>query len=445
MPDLCLSCIGDNALKERLHPLSTTVTCTYCGKAGVGLSVEALAAAVDEPLRVAYRHGQVRPHYPVEADSPTWEQEGEELTFLLQEEVEIDDVPATALAQALVAADPADVTNGGEPFFTADQLYERAEVYDWDYLETWNAFAVRIKHRRRFFDSEAIHQLAQILGQPGSAEAHELPIATVGPDQEIQRVFRARRTNSADHARLILAFPANELTLPPPSQAIAGRMNPAGISVFYGALTEKVAVAEVRPPLGGIVIVGSFRPSRALRLLDLTKLGQAFSGSIFSSQYATRAARLRFLKRFRSLIAYPVQPSDEALEYLPTQAVSEYVGSVLGFDGILYASSQIGTTGDVDEYVEEGDPPIVPYTECNVAVFSVPPKQASDGPVEGRSDPRSLAPLLYDDDSAHGVWITRIAYEYSRIPLDDERGELLPDSEALPIDLADQTSRGEMP
>lgn len=36
----------------------------------------------------------------------------------------------------------------------------------------------------------------------------------------------------------------------------------------------------------------------------------------------------------------PVQPNHEALEYLPTQAVAEYVVNVLGFDGIRYASAQ---------------------------------------------------------------------------------------------------------
>jgi hypothetical protein len=208
MPDLCLSCVGDVALKEQLKHLSTNVTCTYCGKPGVGLSVEAVAAAIDEPLRVAYCHGQVRPHFATRSDSLDWEQEGEDLAFLLQEELGTNLEPAVALAQALIEADPADVASEDEPFFTIDQLYERTEVlHGWDYFETWNAFAARIKYRRRFFDSEAIHQLGQILGEPGSPEAQELPIAVIGPDQQIQRVFRARRPDSADKARLILAFP----------------------------------------------------------------------------------------------------------------------------------------------------------------------------------------------------------------------------------------------
>jgi RES domain len=44
--------------------------------------------------------------------------------------------------------------------------------------------------------------------------------------------------------------PDRDIGPPPPSVAVAGRMNAAGISVFYGATHPGVALAEVQPPVG---------------------------------------------------------------------------------------------------------------------------------------------------------------------------------------------------
>ena len=70
---------------------------------------------------------------------------------------------------------------------------------------------------------------------------------------------------------------------------------------------------------------------------------------------------MRFLEEFHRRISRPVLPSDEALEYLPTQAIAAYVAGVMGLDGVIYASTQVGAERNAREQVER--------TLCNVAFF----------------------------------------------------------------------------
>jgi hypothetical protein len=283
----------------------------------------------------------------------SWNQGGDELSYVLQDELGIDCEPAEQLANLLVDRDSGAWRDGDEPFFDFEHGYERRRVSSGGYAYVWRDFSSRIKHERRFFDDEARQCLATILGEPDSPQAAELPVLEIGPGTRVQVLFRARRATSNEEAHRIAKTPAAELGPPPRHLATAGRMNPAGISVFHGACSENIAVAEVRPSVGGLVVTGAFRPVERLRLLNLPKIGADSPGSVFAPEYKECAARLAFLKIFHALIASPVQPYHEPLEYIPTQAVAEYVTSVLGLHGILYASTQVGAAPAPDAYMRE--------------------------------------------------------------------------------------------
>lgn len=189
---------------------------------------------------------------------------------MLQEELGIDYDPAEALITTLIENNPANPADGDKPFYSDDNNYHRCYQSSEKYLETWDYFSDRIKHQRRFFDEEARTLLAKILGEPGSIKANQLPVFELGPNTRAQFIFRARRVDSEQIAKTIKTNPARELG-PPPIAISAGRMNPVGISVFYGALSKDTAIAEVRPFVGGLVVVGQFKPTRKLKLLDLSQ------------------------------------------------------------------------------------------------------------------------------------------------------------------------------
>jgi hypothetical protein len=354
---ICLTCVRDGPLRAQLKRAAHRGTCSYCDKTKPCVSIQTLAEAVEGPLQMFCAHGATVRRYSAHTDDTYWDQEGEELAALLQHEAELDAEAANDLSTYLEQHDPAWPPHGEEPFFERGALYVRTPamyIGDGRYGQLWEGFATRITHERRFFDTQAAKQLADILGGPGSAKAVSLPVLEIGPETPYPTIFRARVATSEAQAREILTDPGHEVGPPPREKATVGRMNPAGISVFYGALGAHTAVAEVRPYVGGLVVVAQFTPTRCLRLLDLTQMGSGYTGSIFADDYADRVSRRQFLRGFHALIARPVRPGDEQTAYVPTQAVAEYVGNVLGFDGLLFASVQVGAV-DASDDGEEGD------------------------------------------------------------------------------------------
>ena len=83
--------------------------------------------------------------------------------------------------------------------------------------------------------------------------------------------------------------------------------------------------------------------------------------SIFSPAYDHLRNKIGFLEEFHRRISRPVLPSDEVLGYLPTQAVAAYVANVMGLDGVIYASTQVGAEGSSQEQVDR--------KLCNIALF----------------------------------------------------------------------------
>jgi hypothetical protein len=125
--------------------------------------------------------------------------------------------------------------------------------------------------------------------------------------------------------------------------ASAGRMNARGISVFYGANEARIAIAEVRPPVGSQVAVARFDIIRPIRLLDLAALSSVSARvSIFEPGSAKHLERASFLRTLTERMTRPVMPDDEAFDYLPTQAVADFLATENdpALDGIIFPSVQ---------------------------------------------------------------------------------------------------------
>lgn len=173
-------------------------------------------------------------------------------------------------------------------------------------------------------------------------------IREIGPTDADHHFYRVRVSFSERELKEILAAPVKELGPPPTCNAKAGRMNAAGISVFYGAMDAATCIAETRPPVGSYIVLGRFEIIRPLRILDFDALREVnIEGSYFDPSYHERWKRASFLRRLVQEISRPVMPCDEEFEYLPTQAVSEYLAERIEprLDGIVFHSSQTGGEG----------------------------------------------------------------------------------------------------
>jgi len=156
------------------------------------------------------------------------------------------------------------------------------------------------------------------------------------------RLFRGRIGPSEKPYRT-----ARKLGPPPERKAVANRMSPAGIPMFYGAVDEFGAIAETmvgRLPKGKILNVGVFETIESMSVLDLTNVPGI--PSLFSPLRHFRPI-LRFLRSFVNDLSKPIKKDDRVhTEYVPTQIVTEYVRHSFHMDsgpliqGIFYPSSR---------------------------------------------------------------------------------------------------------
>lgn len=201
----------------------------------------------------------------------------------------------------------------------------------------WEEFCHTIKHKRRF-SIEDEHTSEDIFGykKPVSDIIDRIfsTIRQCGCIFTYREGWRLYRSRAFKDGR-----PTNfdDLTAPPDKRAKLNRMSPAGISMFYGASNSATSIAEMGE-YDGTLFVGRFTLKRDVRLIDLTSLP---SPSYWTD---THIGDIRFLREFAEEVSKPILPDDRDIDYLPTQAFTEYVRYRFkedgkNIDGILYNSS----------------------------------------------------------------------------------------------------------
>lgn len=205
--------------------------------------------------------------------------------------------------------------------------------------DIWNEFADHIKRKRRFIpkQDDMRHLANPADWLPGMLEAAAVQVT---PNSIF---FRAREGSVREGFGHPKAFPASQMSAPPPDKARRNRANPAGISYLYVAEEEATAVGECRPFVGAKVSICKLRPKRELRVADLKKFHGV--GSPFGhTDLAALIERNTLLNALNEELAKPVNPEDNEVEYVPTQYLAEVILNA-GYDGIRYRSavSESGT------------------------------------------------------------------------------------------------------
>jgi hypothetical protein len=316
---VCVLCTTNPHLKRWIEANGSVGPCSLCGSAG--------HPTADLTLFLAHIDCVIRRHYSPDRD------EGEGALDLIARTAGISRDLARLVTEVIH-----DDEGPGHSFCDYGPL-SFAGHWSHEHTDRWERLKEIVKHRARFLEPETRSILDSLLGGLetfcGGVTIRELRPADV--------VFRARLAGSYREADDWFKYPKANLNAPPEDKATAGRMNPAGVRAFYGAFQKRIAVAELRPPIGSHVVVGAFVPARSLRVLDLGVLGDVFEyEDLFGPHFDAVSTRLTFLRMLEQEISLPIQPHDQALEYIPTQVVAEYVRLVLGLDGVAYRSAQIG-------------------------------------------------------------------------------------------------------
>lgn len=355
---ICHKCIGEEYLRTEVRNKGKVNKCSYCGGKAKSYTLDDIA----EHVEIAFEH-----HYTRTSDQPNswqqsllsdresdydWERDGEPVVGSIEMGADISEKAAQDIQRILddKYGDFEAAKMGEETEFGSDSYYEEKGTSDLAWQEEWSNFERSLKTEARFFSRSAAAHLASIfdgIDKMSTTDGKPL-VVDGGPQTPLSEVFRARVFQSEDKLTEALSRPDRHLGSPPAIFAIAGRMNARGISVFYGASNPEVAISEVRPPVGSQVAVARFDIIRPLRLLDLTALSAVTDkGSIFDSTWITRLERVTFLRSLSQRITKAVMPDDEALEYLPTQAIADFLATENNpvLDGIIFPSVQAGVDG----------------------------------------------------------------------------------------------------
>jgi len=356
---ICHECIGEAHLAELVEAEGRRRRCSYCGERLKSETIEVLADRIEQAFEQHYERTTRNPdgiQWAMMKDKELdyeWEREGELAIWAIAGAADVGEDIATDL-QIVLNDRHADIESamiGEETEFDDEVHYEQILPSSREWHERWHEFERILKEESRFFSRECQGQLEAIFAGIDAMHTRsgQHVVETFDPENEDSILYRARVFYREPELEEALKRP--DLLLGPPPSAVtgAGRMNAKGVSVFYGASSVEGALAEVRPPVGSKVVVAQFSPLRALRLLNLSALQNVnIAGSIFDPAYADALARMGFVRTLSNRLSRPVMPTDVDFDYLPTQAVADFLANHRDFnlDGVRFTSVQTGGASD---------------------------------------------------------------------------------------------------
>jgi hypothetical protein len=343
---VCADCIREQYLSEMIRQEGISGHCDACDKRKLNtISIERLGEILARVIQKHYETGVETPRFYDDSDKPSWEQNGEDISFIVQEVLGQCFDFNEEIGDAVISSEHCDVQHGEVPFFDDETKYEEKPTRPYTYSYAWTETQQELLTRRRFFSPSAkslFDNLFQDVDKllTSDAPANEKPrVVSMMPAGTV--VFRGRMCDSSKSAAM-LQEPYKQVGPPPPQATRAGRMNAEGIPVFYGALDIATCLAELRPALGTEAAVISVETTSNVRLLDFTRIQSAYrSLSYFQPDFSDQASRLAFIRQLAKLICRPIVPGHES-QYVITQTMMEYLAHVhtKPFDGVLFNSSQ---------------------------------------------------------------------------------------------------------
>lgn len=351
--NLCYRCVKESFLSQEIKTNGLDLECAYCNQVAPSLTLGVLAERINEVFDQHYVRTSDQPNdwqsmaLRDKESSYEWERDGEPVVYAIMNAAKIPELAAQDIQQILEEkhSDFEAMTMSDETEFASGSSYEERGTDIQAWWELWTTFENSLKTEARFFSDGAEKSLKSVFSGIDSmlTDDGKTMVVDAGSGTQYESFFRARCFQSDDELKNALLRPDLELAGPSSRKAKSGRMNAHGISVFYGSNRADVAIAEVRPPVGCKVTVARFEVIRPLRLLDLTALRRATAvGSLFDPKFSAELERAMFLRTLSHEIVKPVMPDDEAFDYLPTQAVADFLASSAGtkLDGILFPSVQ---------------------------------------------------------------------------------------------------------
>lgn len=338
---VCVSCIGEDALKEFIEWNADETYCDFCGKSydkDYSIPIDDLLKHIRECISREYDDAaNWLPHDSSEGGYQWPTIDAYDLIIELQ--IDFPKDQSGALLQYVLS----DLSN---------QVWCENNPYGMNSLEvaqfSWEQFSRIVKHETRcFFGAiQRENRFSEAL-TPGELLARILDYAehmTLVKDNDAGLIIHRARVWKNNQP-----WNSPEELGPPPTDKASqpNRMSPAGIPMFYGSENLETAVLETASG-SGTFSVGQFKTSRPIVLLDISSvppLPSIFKMIPDSLEVDPRQA-IEFLTHISEEISKPVtRDGHEDIEYVPTQVVTEFIRAqeFLGrtaIDGIKYESAR---------------------------------------------------------------------------------------------------------
>jgi RES domain-containing protein len=344
---VCAQCLSNRYLAAVIDTSLPPRVCGFCERSKAVAELTTVVAAVDRRLaEVARRSNSFQD--PVDLKAGVRYEDGvHTLEDLVARNLSGSaDGVASAIAKGLLVLgkERRAAKTGDEPVWSGRYRYSAVSIpySPFQLEERWQEYLGFVNNGARFFNNSALQFLDDLFKVIDRLSMN----AFFGPTKPVQEqnlgtVWRARVAKTPEVLDKILAKPAAELHAPPPTVAKPGRMNAERVPVFYAARDEKTAVAELRPGIGEQIVVGKFKVTRPVRLLDMLILDRAHGAtlSIWDPQFKKREVMRALLKRLHERVRRPIASGAEH-EYLATQMLAEYLSVHMHVEGIVFGSAQ---------------------------------------------------------------------------------------------------------
>lgn len=341
---VCFSCIEDSALQDVVKSHVKTNYCPYCGKRSrklIAAPLDVVTEHMAECISQVYTDpAEVLPYESSEGgyQGTVYDTEElfEEIGFCVKNDELFDDIRSSFVRDAWTEENWLSLAPDERKFYG------------------WEDFKEALKHKRRYtfwsMDDEKEQKwhpdympVGRVLDEIAKAIQSAEMFKLMKRGTMIWRV-RIHKNNEVLDKDM-------DFTTPPPEKAVqANRMSPAGVPMFYGAEDFETALIETVEPTNVREMVatgGCFRTFVKLLFLDLANLPPI--PSFFDAEKTDLRNNLLFISRFVSDLAEPIQKDGhEHIEYVPTQAFTEYIrwmmksSDGLPIDGIIYRSTRNG-------------------------------------------------------------------------------------------------------
>ena len=339
---ICGECVSDGYLRDQIRSSAEqSLECDYCGIRHPTIELNALAEQCDVAIERFYEASSLSDDVVIHDRTPKGEPLNEVLQRLLGGSEQLREDIAILLGEIWFDRDSMESRYGEDPWFVEATTHPEVLSAAWRQMEH------RLQHEARLVNPAVAAVLEEVFGSLLNYQTRDgTPVLVeAGPGCEWNTFFRARVFQTLKELEDALSHPERNLGAPPEGTGPAGRMNCAGVSVFYGAGDRMTTLSEVRPPVGSHVAVGEFKVIRSLRLLNLDSLAAidpALGGSRFDPATQAKVERGQFLKTLNRMMTMPVMPELEHRDYLITQAIADFLAThaVLKLDGIIFPSAQ---------------------------------------------------------------------------------------------------------